>query len=265
MKSKQFRCLSVRQPWAWAICVGAKVVENRTWKTDYRGQIAIHASASKQAINFALKQKQSARLRPDWFTTGAIIGVADVADVVALNETLDSNPWAMGPCCWLLSNPRLIASPIPCKGKLTLYSLPDDISEQLGSQLEKPEPVQHQREVAAYLEAIRPADLDVCFDRAVNYCSFGDLQGAIRNCTTIITHEPRNSDAHRVRAACYTESGDHKRALVDCERALQLAPEDAFAYLARAIIHKNLGDTAKSERDYLRAKELDPTIPALDD
>ena len=39
------KALSVRQPWAWAIAAAGKDVENRTWRTDYRGLIAIHASA----------------------------------------------------------------------------------------------------------------------------------------------------------------------------------------------------------------------------
>lgn len=36
--------LSIKQPHATLICAGIKTVENRTWKTDYRGKILIHAS-----------------------------------------------------------------------------------------------------------------------------------------------------------------------------------------------------------------------------
>jgi hypothetical protein len=35
--------LSVRQPWAWAIVSGYKDVENRSWPTNYRGTLFIHA------------------------------------------------------------------------------------------------------------------------------------------------------------------------------------------------------------------------------
>jgi len=38
------KALSVRQPYASLICYGVKTVENRTWKTDYRGRMLIHAS-----------------------------------------------------------------------------------------------------------------------------------------------------------------------------------------------------------------------------
>ena len=37
------KALSVRQPWAELIVAGLKDVENRTWRTDYRGPVLIHA------------------------------------------------------------------------------------------------------------------------------------------------------------------------------------------------------------------------------
>ena len=40
------RCLSVRQPFCWAIIAGFKMVENRESTTRYRGRIALHASLS---------------------------------------------------------------------------------------------------------------------------------------------------------------------------------------------------------------------------
>ncbi|MEU0468957.1 ASCH domain-containing protein [Amycolatopsis sp. NPDC006131] len=39
------KAITVRQPWAWAIAKGYKPIENRTWSTDHRGLIAIHAAA----------------------------------------------------------------------------------------------------------------------------------------------------------------------------------------------------------------------------
>src|SRR5690606_36026391 len=35
--------LSIRQPWAWLICNGGKDIENRNWRTLYRGHVFIHA------------------------------------------------------------------------------------------------------------------------------------------------------------------------------------------------------------------------------
>ena len=37
------KCITVRQPWAWAIFHG-KDVENRDWPTRVRGRVAVHAA-----------------------------------------------------------------------------------------------------------------------------------------------------------------------------------------------------------------------------
>ncbi len=41
------KTLSVKQPWSTLICTGIKDVENRTWRTEYRGPLLIHASAQE--------------------------------------------------------------------------------------------------------------------------------------------------------------------------------------------------------------------------
>lgn len=40
------RVLSIKPPYAWAILIGRKKVENRSWNTPYRGTVFIHASRS---------------------------------------------------------------------------------------------------------------------------------------------------------------------------------------------------------------------------
>ena len=37
------RVLTVRQPWASLIALGVKTIETRSWRTDYRGPLVIHA------------------------------------------------------------------------------------------------------------------------------------------------------------------------------------------------------------------------------
>jgi hypothetical protein len=44
------KTLSIKQPHATLICAGVKRVENRTWTTDYRGRLLIHASG--EAMSF---------------------------------------------------------------------------------------------------------------------------------------------------------------------------------------------------------------------
>ena len=64
------RCLSVRQPWAWAICSGEKTIENRSWATDYRGTIAVHASASQQDVNWVIRNSPNGGVSREAFAYG---------------------------------------------------------------------------------------------------------------------------------------------------------------------------------------------------
>src|SRR5437763_5636355 len=46
------RCLSIRQPWMWLIFAGGKILENRTWKTHYRGPLWLHAAAAAPPTDY---------------------------------------------------------------------------------------------------------------------------------------------------------------------------------------------------------------------
>ena len=37
------KALTIAQPWATLVAIGAKQIETRSWQTNYRGDIAIHA------------------------------------------------------------------------------------------------------------------------------------------------------------------------------------------------------------------------------
>ncbi|MDD5367443.1 MAG: ASCH domain-containing protein [Anaerolineaceae bacterium] len=45
------KALTLIQPWATLVAIGAKRIETRSWSTGYRGPLAIHSSSSKQFIN----------------------------------------------------------------------------------------------------------------------------------------------------------------------------------------------------------------------
>lgn len=44
------RCLSLWQPWASLVAIGAKFIETRSWYTHVRGELFIHAAASSIGI-----------------------------------------------------------------------------------------------------------------------------------------------------------------------------------------------------------------------
>jgi hypothetical protein len=45
------KALTIRQPWASLIAMGVKTIETRSWSTNYRGPLAIHAGASLSYIS----------------------------------------------------------------------------------------------------------------------------------------------------------------------------------------------------------------------
>jgi hypothetical protein len=122
-------CLSVKNPWAYAILNLGKNIENRTRGTGYRGILYIHSSAipDSNAISRVLQIGNSlGRVYPDLTieemlaNTGCILGYVDLVDCVKAIST--SNPWGESNCVhWYLRNPVLLKKPVPAKGKLGIW------------------------------------------------------------------------------------------------------------------------------------------------
>lgn len=45
------KAISLYQPWATLVAIGEKKIETRSWRTDYRGPLAIHASKNDRYCN----------------------------------------------------------------------------------------------------------------------------------------------------------------------------------------------------------------------
>ena len=115
------KCLSVRQPWAQAIFELGKDVENRTWATQYRGPLLIHAS--KRIDREAMANWG----RPGPLATGAILGVVELTDIVEHSRSMWAAPDSYH---WLLRNACLIEKPIPYVGSLRLFEV--EIPDRIG-------------------------------------------------------------------------------------------------------------------------------------
>lgn len=155
------KALSLWQPWASAIAVGAKRIETRGWPTGYRGPLAIHA-AKRQVLTeldhyHACRNWQGAM---GWsegafyedlarMPFGAIVAVANLVDcrrteicsVVDLDiarippsrgdgfawterQMGDYSPGRYG---WVLADVRRLERPIPFKGRQLLFEVPDEL------------------------------------------------------------------------------------------------------------------------------------------
>ena len=71
------KVLSIKEPWASLIVNEYKNYEFRTWKTNYRGKIHIHASASYKKEDLKRFDDYNLQIHP-----GYIIGEANITDCV---------------------------------------------------------------------------------------------------------------------------------------------------------------------------------------
>lgn len=122
-------CLTVRQPWAWAIIHGPKRIENRGRRTNHRGPLLIHAGSSRAFLE-GTTQGDWTNLPGlpafDALDYGAVVGVVTVTGCVPVEEVA-GRPFADGPWCWLLSDPRPFPVPIRLPGQPGLFRVPDAI------------------------------------------------------------------------------------------------------------------------------------------
>jgi hypothetical protein len=115
------RCLSVRQPWAWLLINGYKDIENRTWKTRYRGPVLIHASSRPESYLDDIRADIRRRFRirvPEELPTGGIVGQVTIKDCV----TRSRSAWFEGPVGFVCTKARKLPF-MKMNGKLGLYEV----------------------------------------------------------------------------------------------------------------------------------------------
>lgn len=140
------KAFSLYQPWASLVVCGAKKYETRSWSTDYRGLLAIHAGlyfplgsqllALGEPFYSHLKQGgYDASLLP----TGVFVGVVELVDVFKTEDIYPSlsedelafGDYRMGRYAWKLENPKKLHVPIKSRGWQRLWNINDDIWEYI--------------------------------------------------------------------------------------------------------------------------------------
>lgn len=152
------KILSLWQPWATLIAIGAKKIETRSWSTAYRGPIAIHA-----AKHWDAESLRTCGIEPfrsvlsgsrNWGTErpvcplGAILCVVDLKHCIptkAVNLYLMPDEHAehewefgnydVGRYAWALSNLRPLREPISHKGGQGLRNLPSAVEQKVMEQI----------------------------------------------------------------------------------------------------------------------------------
>lgn len=130
------KAITISQPFASLIADGKKWVENRTWPTNHRGEIAIHAGKGTQYLD-----RNELKEHP----TGAVVAIAQLVACERLGKirTLgmsladqfgaigeSQRTWqeamlhrhAEGPWCWILEEVKKLDQPILATGKQGLWT-----------------------------------------------------------------------------------------------------------------------------------------------
>lgn len=165
------RAITLTQPWAGLVASGIKLVENRNRPIIGSGlfgqQVAIHASReidesvynriAEIAPDVFSRAPLGERVVPckrDWYRlsriTGAVIAVATVDRRIMGDQVVacaiweadgseaqlgDQQRWFFGPIGYVLRDMREVRDPVPCRGMLGCWKLPDDVERAVRARL----------------------------------------------------------------------------------------------------------------------------------
>jgi hypothetical protein len=145
------KALSLIQPWATLIAIGAKRIETRAWSTPYRGPIAIHASKWLTSTGRIINAEVSSYLslcheepfrsaltlagieRVQELPSGAIVATARLADVISTDTfqpddyEREFGNYAPRRFAWLLTDVEPLSAPITHRGFQGLWDLDDAV------------------------------------------------------------------------------------------------------------------------------------------
>jgi hypothetical protein len=118
--SELMKILSIRQPWASLIVHGHKDVENRTWRTRYRGPVLVHASQRADDVSVDEIERRFGVRLGDVQPLGGVVGITELLDCVRSS----ASRWH-APGCWgfVLANSRPLPY-VPYRGGLSLRDAP---------------------------------------------------------------------------------------------------------------------------------------------
>lgn len=142
------KALTIQQPYSHLIMhhqselpssVVQKRVENRSRWTNIRGPIAIHAGKSLKWFEFGdwpeIPRKPS---DIEGMAFGSIVGVASIVDCMD-GSCKEGRQWiathdhAVGPYLWILGDVFRLETPVPCKGALGFWKVPEEIERQVNA------------------------------------------------------------------------------------------------------------------------------------
>ena len=135
------KALTILQPWATLVAIGAKKIETRSWPTKYRGPLAIHASKSfpsyAKVLVYANPVFRGALIRDGVLVDmplGAILAICNLEDVQKIKDNnlpprespeRAFGDYRLGRFMWILENVVRLDAPISAKGARRLWEWED--------------------------------------------------------------------------------------------------------------------------------------------
>lgn len=136
------KTITIWQPWASLLACGAKQYETRSWATNYRGEIAIHAAAKDFRTLYTTGYVVNNGILPlELLVRGCVIATAKLIGCwkIGRSEVLEPciykkdgvysltdnellfGDWTSGRYAWEFTNMKMLDEPIPAKGKQRLW------------------------------------------------------------------------------------------------------------------------------------------------
>lgn len=127
------KALTLTQPWASLVAIGAKGWETRSWGTSYRGPLAIHAGGSFPAWARDFHEEMAEvyeQIAGRPLPRGAIVATCRLVEVVRIPLTHPFAPsecedrlgdWSPGRFAWRLEDVVPRDPPVLAKGALGLW------------------------------------------------------------------------------------------------------------------------------------------------
>jgi len=127
------KVISLWQPWATPFVLGIKLNETRSWATNYRGRVYIHAAMNKSVDTIQFTNNIT-YYKPNHYIDfsrkiinllfGVIIGYVDIVDCVRAEtirdkmtaQELSFGDYSDGRWIWICKNHTALETPIPAKG-----------------------------------------------------------------------------------------------------------------------------------------------------
>lgn len=127
------KVLSLTEPYATLIKNGVKTIETRSWKTNYRGILYIHASSTKIPEESKNNKQLMQLVNIEELNFGNIICSCELQDCIKMTddyiEEIKKNKneyitgeYSRGRYAWILKNIKVLENPIPTKGHLGIWN-----------------------------------------------------------------------------------------------------------------------------------------------